>query len=537
MTYEELQEIERSVSGRRGMNGALIDMGMSKGQAARICGAYRWLKEHGAEEFERVYAERGNAEAMEVLGISKDTMYGIVAILGGKYKKRGDVDREWLYREYIEKNRSMGEIAEEIGADRDFIGRQTRKYGIKKDKAARYRGSIEKGKRTSEERGVYKRAREKRERTMLMRYGVDNAMASREIREKAYGESIGVTGDVERLRTVIEGLSDAERTYENIGRIIGVGRETVRRAVLAYGYEEMMPQDRHDSAIEHELTEWVKSIAQGERVEENVRIDGKEIDVYLPDRKIGIELNGAYWHSTKVNNDKYNIAHKQRKLWEQGIFVIEVWDTEWREKQEIVKDYISAKLGKITQRIAARKCTVEEISDKEKSEFLERYHILGNSRDEVAYGLKTKDGELVAVAAFGRNYRTAADVDMHLNRWCTKADTIVQGGFSKVFGYVTEKHKEWNTIVTHTDLRWSKRDDNVHMNNGFKCEGYLSPSPMVYRNGRLLNSLALKKSRIKKAYPAADVDKPTKELVDELGIIVVYDAGKTRNVWRRNNGR
>ena len=212
MTYEELQEIERSVSGRRGMNGALIDMGMSKGQAARICGAYRWLKEHGAEEFERAYAERGNAEAMEVLGISKDTMYGIVAILGGKYKKRGDVDREWLYREYIEKNRSMGEIAEEIGADRDFIGRQTRKYGIKKDKAARYRGSIEKGKRTSEEHGIYKRAREKRERTMLMRYGVDNAMASREIREKTYGESIGITGDVERLRSVIEGLSDAERT-------------------------------------------------------------------------------------------------------------------------------------------------------------------------------------------------------------------------------------------------------------------------------------------------------------------------------------
>lgn len=537
MTHKELQEIEKGIVGRKKMNGVLIEMGISKGKATGLCSAYKWLQEHSAKEFETIYDECGNAETMKLLGINKDTMYGLVELLGGKYQKRPDIEEEWLYKEYIEKNRSMADIAEEIGANKDYVGRQLKKYRITKDKRNRYEASAKKGKETSVETGAYKRACKKRETTMKQRYGVDNAMACPEIKKKTYGENadVEIIGDVERLKYLIESLTAAERTYENIGQIIGVGRETVRRAISVFGLCNMIPNDRHDSTPEHELTEWIKSIIPDEDVQENVRVIGKEIDVYLPSRNIGIELNGVYWHSTRINKDKYNVAHKQKEAEEKGIFIIEVWDVEWTDpqKREIVKDYIKAKLGKTEKRIAARKCTVTEIGKREKREFLAKYHILGNSRDMYAYGLRTKDGELVAVATFGRNYRTAADVDMHLNRWCTKADTIVQGGFSKVFKYATSKHPEWNTIVTHTDLRWSRREENVHMKNGFVCAGFLPPSPMVYRNGKLLNSLALKKSRIKKIYPNADITKPTQELITELGIIIVYDAGKTRNIWRR----
>lgn len=116
-----------------------------------------------------------------------------------------------------------------------------------------------------------------------------------------------------------------------------------------------------------------KSIIPDEDVQENVRVIGKEIDVYLPSRNIGIELNGVYWHSTRINKDKYNVAHKQKEAEEKGIFIIEVWDVEWTDpqKREIVKDYIKAKLGKTEKRIAARKCTVTEIGKREKESSLQ----------------------------------------------------------------------------------------------------------------------------------------------------------------------
>lgn len=32
-------------------------------------------------------------------------------------------------------------------------------------------------------------------------------------------------------------------------------------------------------------------------------LDGKEIDIYLPDKKLGIEFNGTHWHSTEIQFD------------------------------------------------------------------------------------------------------------------------------------------------------------------------------------------------------------------------------------------
>src|SRR3990167_5716591 len=46
-------------------------------------------------------------------------------------KKKEHWDREWLYREYIEKGRSSGEIAAEIGCRNTTIHFWLRKHGIK----------------------------------------------------------------------------------------------------------------------------------------------------------------------------------------------------------------------------------------------------------------------------------------------------------------------------------------------------------------------------------------------------------------------
>ncbi len=47
----------------------------------------------------------------------------------------------------------------------------------------------------------------------------------------------------------------------------------------------------------------ISDFYKGEIIQ-NYKIDRQEIDIYLPDLKIGFEFNGLYWHSSKYK-DKY----------------------------------------------------------------------------------------------------------------------------------------------------------------------------------------------------------------------------------------
>ena len=62
---------------------------------------------------------------------------------------------------------------------------------------------------------------------------------------------------------------------------------------------------REKSVIETELFEYVKSLLPNENIEENDRtiLNGKEIDVYVPNLKIGFEMNGLVWHSERFMKD------------------------------------------------------------------------------------------------------------------------------------------------------------------------------------------------------------------------------------------
>ena len=46
-----------------------------------------------------------------------------------------------------------------------------------------------------------------------------------------------------------------------------------------------------------------------EKVLSRYKIDGYELDIYLPDLNVGIEYDGAFWHSNKVNSDTEKQSH------------------------------------------------------------------------------------------------------------------------------------------------------------------------------------------------------------------------------------
>jgi very-short-patch-repair endonuclease len=74
-------------------------------------------------------------------------------------------------------------------------------------------------------------------------------------------------------------------------------------------------------------------------------LNGKELDIYLPDYKLGIEYHGIYWHCDLFKNPEDH-AIKQRLCENKKIRLLTFWQDEWRDEKDKCKDIIRSHLFK-----------------------------------------------------------------------------------------------------------------------------------------------------------------------------------------------
>lgn len=107
---------------------------------------------------------------------------------------------------------------------------------------------------------------------------------------------------------------------------------------------------------EEELFEYINEIYKGEISLHNHKIlNGKELDVYLPELKLAFEFDGTYWHADPrffkpddVIQQKNLMAHeiweydKQKELMcsNVGVTLIRIKEYEWSNENEQTKDFI-----------------------------------------------------------------------------------------------------------------------------------------------------------------------------------------------------
>jgi very-short-patch-repair endonuclease len=188
----------------------------------------------------------------------------------------------------------------------------------------------------------------------------------------------------------------------------------------------------------------------GLKIERNVRhvIAPLEIDIWFPDLRVGVEINGEYWHS---GDDR--LLQKKEMAEAKSIRLLHFWASEVSEKTEIVLDIIKTSLCKVEKKIPARKCVVREIKSLQAREFLDKNHLAGASRgDFCRLGLFFEE-ELVAVATFCHR-RFSKIPGVELLRFCSLKDTIIQGGLSKLIKHGKNSFNE-ETVFTFADRRIS----------------------------------------------------------------------------------
>ena len=68
-------------------------------------------------------------------------------------------------------------------------------------------------------------------------------------------------------------------------------------------------------------------------------INPYELDIFIPELNVAFEFNGMYWHSSKFKNMFYH-QYKYNLCMEKDIQLISVWENDWDNNKQSIKDII-----------------------------------------------------------------------------------------------------------------------------------------------------------------------------------------------------
>lgn len=226
------------------------------------------------------------------------------------------------------------------------------------------------------------------------------------------------------------------------------------------------------SALENQVLSFIRSIYKGQIRSNDRRVlgNGKELDIYIPEKNLAIEFDGMYWHSDAPGTKAGEIPDKDIRKFaatrhlektkiceDKGIRLIHIFEDDWLLRDDIVKSILRVAIGQVDSRIFARKCTLEKLDTTTYRAFLEKNHLQGYSYADVRLGL-FYEGELVE--CIGVNSAGTHSKLPELVRLCTKQNTQVVGGFGKLL-----KACNFQEIYSYIDR-------GVFAGKGYKAVGF-----------------------------------------------------------------
>ena len=271
--------------------------------------------------------------------------------------------------------------------------------------------------------------------------------------------------------------------------------------------------------------DYVRSIYDGTIIENDRKVlNGKELDLYLPDLNLAIEFNGNYWHSDAIVS---STKHLEKTLCckEKGIRLIHIFEYEWDTMQDKLKNFLKQCMGLFERRVYARQCEVREITYSVYRDFLEKYHLQGTVNSPTRYGL-FYDNELVSVIGIGQSRFTKNDLELH--RFCVKAGWQIAGGFGKLLSAV----RNLGDIVSYID--YSKFDGRGYFATGFEEIERTKPNFVWYKGATILKRYATQKHKLPELLGEEFNPNETEvENMTRLGFMRIYDCGNLKVILRK----
>lgn len=389
------------------------------------------------------------------------------------------------------------------------------------------------------------KVRKKTKETNLKKYGVDNPAKSLEVKEKireahqklfdGHYAQRNFSNDLKQKLTSKEFCQkiceDRTKTFSVHAKELGITTKTLISYIRKF--PELVVTRKPVSELESMVADHISSV--GISFETNNRnMILKELDLWIPEHKLAIELNGIYWHSDLLNkNNKYSAADKFQLCQEKDITLLTFFENEIHDNFELIKSVINHKLGISSRIIYARNCDLKKISHQQKSDFYNENHLMGDLVSHRNYGLFL-GSELVAAISFIKN-RSSIESDYELARFACLKNTSVVGGFSKLLKFGIQTN-DIESLMTFANLRFGS-SSNVYMKNGFSYDGITKPGYFYARQNkgffeRKSRQQAVK-SRSIKFLEHFDPTKSQYENMTDNGWKRLWDCGHSIHRWRK----
>ncbi len=280
------------------------------------------------------------------------------------------------------------------------------------------------------------------------------------------------------------------------------------------------------SILENEVQKYIESLGVVIDIQNRSIIAPMEIDLYIPELKLGIEVHGLYWHSKR---HRWYHKFKKEACEKVGVNLIQIFEDEWKEKKDICKARLRHLLGKNYRRIHGRKCDIRIILHEEKTKFLRKYHIQGNDKSIIHYGAFYKN-RLISVMTFGMKrkilgYKESKKGDWELVRFCSLFHFHIPGIAGKLLKRFI-KDFEPKTLITYADKRWSK--GNLYEKLGFIKTGETVPSYWYIKGDKRFHRLAFRKHLLEDKLNGYDESKTEWENMEAHGYQKIWDCGHYR---------
>lgn len=414
--------------------------------------------------------------------------------------------------------------------------------------------------------------REKRTNTLLLRYGVEHPILSEEIHNKIkdtckqrYGDEIASKTDViiEKIRasnssekvkkqsenTCIERYgatsyqaslipnnirdiidNECELTLlvnrygiKGLSEFLDISIDTIRSRIVKHNIEII-----YKSGIQQEVLDFIRSIGINDiAIDTRKIIPPKELDFYIPDFKLAIEVNGSYWHSELNNRGPTYHLNKLRDCIDNNILLFFVWEHQWNSKKDIIKSRISSKFGK-NKKLYARLCQIKKLSRIEKSEFFNMTHLQGDCSSSVAYGL-LYDNKICAAMSFSTP-RFNKNIEWELVRFSTMLNTSIVGGASKLFSYFIKTHFP-KSIISYSDKQYG--DGNLYSKLNFSYEHTSNPNYFYTKDYKIFeNRIKYQKHKLPMLLNNFNPSLSEWQNMQNNGYDRIWDCGNDVWIWR-----
>lgn len=291
----------------------------------------------------------------------------------------------------------------------------------------------------------------------------------------------------------------------------------------------------HVSKNESEIFDFVSSLIGKENVIQSERkiIFPKEINIYIPKLKIGIEYNGIFWHSEKKISknrhlEKLNLCNKN------GIKLIQIFEDEYIDNKNLVYEKLKHLLnvsGSLTK-IMGRKCEIKEIDNNLAKNFLNKYHIQGYGSSTIHLGA-FYNNLLIAVMSFKKESINSRKWE--LTRFASDYDYICQGVGGKLFKYFIRKNNP-DYIKSFADRRWTiDEESNVYTKLGFVFDSYTPPDYKYFNPSdgiKRQHKFGFRKKQLNHKY-GLPLSMTESEMTKKLGYEKIYDCGLIKYIWKK----